>query len=250
MLKDNIKIAAQMINNSSNTWVLTGAGMSTESGIPDFRTPNSGLWEKIDPMEALSRNVLYNNPTKFYKTGYCILTQMSDFQPNEGHVVLAKLEEKGYINGIITQNIDNLHIRAGSKNVLEVHGNTRTGSCTDCNYKVELKYLTKKIQNNEIPPKCEQCGSSLRPDVVLFGDQLPKEFDKAWEIVNECELLIVIGSSLTVSPVNYLPQISPKVIIINLDKTHYDSYADIVIRGKAGTVLNKIFNSIQMENNL
>ncbi len=247
MYSDKIKMVSQMILSSRNTWVLTGAGMSTESGIPDFRSPSSGLWEKIDPMEALSSAVLYHNPKKFYKVGYSLLTSMSGFEPNEGHFVLAKLEKLGYINGVITQNIDNLHTRSGSKKVLEVHGNTRTGSCIGCGNKVELQVLTNKIESNEIPPRCERCGRILRPDVVLFGDQLPKEFNEAWEVVNDCQLLIVIGSSLTVTPVSYLPQMAPKVIIINLHSTPYDRYADIVIRGKSGIVLKKILNIIENE---
>lgn len=247
MYRDNIKLASEMIKNSNNTWVLTGAGMSTESGIPDFRSPNSGLWEKIDPMEALSSTVLYRDPKKFYKVGYSLLTGMMNFEPNQGHIALVRLEEMGYINGVITQNIDNLHTRAGSKKVLEVHGHIRTGSCIGCGNKVELQVLTKKVENNEIPPRCERCRRILRPDVVLFGDQLPEDFDKAWELVNDCELLIVIGSSLTVSPVNYLPQMAPKVIIINLHSTSYDPYADIVIRGKSGIVLDKILNILGNE---
>lgn len=247
MSRDTIQIACEMIKNSNNTWVLTGVGMSTESGIPDFRSSSSGLWEKIDPMEALSSAILYDEPHRFYEVGYGLLTGMSDFEPNQGHIILANLEKLGLIKGIITQNIDNLHIRAGSKKVLEVHGNTRSGSCISCGDQVDLKILTYKISNNEIPPKCKQCEGILRPDVVLFGDKLPEDFNEAWELVSDCELLIVIGSSLTVSPVNYLPQIASKVIIINLDSTPFDRYADIVIRGKSSSILNEIFNTIGNE---
>lgn len=149
--------------------VLTGAGISTESGIPDFRSPGTGLWENIDPMEALSTSVLYNNTEKFYKEGFNMLLNMTDAEPNRAHYALAEMERLGYIKGVITQNIDNLHYKAGSKYILEVHGNTREGSCIKCGTIVDLNILINKVNNKEIPPKCDKCGGILRPDVVFLG---------------------------------------------------------------------------------
>ncbi len=247
MIDKSVKEACEMIKKSNNTLVLTGAGISTESGIPDFRSPNTGLWEKIDPMEALSTSILLNRPEKFYKKGFKMLLSMSDAKPNKAHIALANMEEMGIIKAVITQNIDNLHQKAGSKYVLEVHGNTRTGSCMMCGKKVDLKILEQKNQNGEIPPKCNSCNGILRPDVVMFGDQLPEDFNTAWNIVNKCELLIVVGSSLTIAPVSYLPQMAPRVIIINLGETSFDRYADVVIKGKAGKVLTKILDELRKE---
>ncbi|WP_202711345.1 SIR2 family NAD-dependent protein deacylase [Sporosalibacterium faouarense] len=245
MIDNEIKAACKMINTSKDTLILTGAGISTESGIPDFRSPNTGLWEKIDPMEALSTSVLLNNPRKFYEEGFKLLTDMKDVKPNKGHIALAEMEEMGFIKGIITQNIDNLHQKAGSKIIYEVHGDTRSGRCTSCNNQVELNNLVEQVKREVIPPKCNRCGGILRPNVVMFGDQLPKDFNIAWDLVQNCELLIVVGSSLSVAPVSYLPQMASRLIIINLGSTPFDRQADIVIKERAGDALDKIVNELK-----
>lgn len=245
MTEDLIKKASDMIKKSSKTMVLTGAGISTESGIPDFRSPNTGLWENIDPMEALSTTVLYNNPKKFYEEGFKMLLDMTDAKPNDGHYALAEMERLGYIKGVITQNIDNLHNEADSKYILEVHGNTRKGSCMDCGNSVEIKVLTEKVNNEEIPPKCDKCGGTLRPDVVFFGDMLPEAFTIAWDEVNTSDLLIVVGSSLAVAPVNYLPQKAKNLILINKGSTFMDSFADLIIKGGAGETLKAILKELK-----
>lgn len=242
-----IKQASDMIKNSSKTMVLTGAGISTESGIPDFRSPGSGLWENVDPMEALSTTVLYNNPKKFYSEGYNILLGMTDAKPNTAHYVLAEMENQGYIKGVITQNIDNLHQKAGTKYLLEVHGNTREGSCTTCGKVVDINVLTEKVNNNQIPPKCNQCGGLLRPDVIFFGDMLPEDFNIALQEMEDCQLLIVIGSSLAVSPVNYLPSMAERLLIINEGRTAMDYRCDLKIEDKAGVVLEKILIELNKE---
>ena len=203
---NKIKTISELIKSSNKTMVLTGAGISTESGIPDFRSPGTGLWENIDPMEVLSTTVLYNNPERFYKEGFNILLDMMDAKPNKAHNILAEMESLNLIHGIITQNIDNLHQKAGSKYVLEVHGNTREGSCMDCGNTVSINELSHKVNSGEIPPKCNICGGILRPDVILFGDMLPEAFNIAYKEVETSDLLIVIGSSLMVAPVNYLFQ--------------------------------------------
>ena len=244
---DLIKRASHMIRKSSKTFVLTGAGISTESGIPDFRSPNTGLWENIDPMEALSTTVLYNYPKKFYSQGYKILLDMTDAKPNRAHYVLAEMERMGFISGIITQNIDNLHQKSGSQYVLEVHGNTREGSCINCGKKVDLDVLTEKVNNNEIPPRCDNCHGILRPDVIMFGDMLPEDFNIALEEVENSDLLIVIGSSLVVAPVNYLPQMAKKLIIINSDSTAMDFCADLIINESASAALEAMLYELKVE---
>jgi NAD-dependent deacetylase len=245
MYRELIKKVCQLIRNSKSTIVLTGAGMSTESGIPDFRSPKEGLWNKIDPMEALSTDVLYNNPKKFYNVGYKLLLGMKDAKPNHGHKALAEMEKMGFIECIITQNIDGLHQKAGSKNVLEIHGHIRTGSCVKCEKRVNLDVLTEKVENGEIPPKCDICQNILRPDVILFGDNLPEDFNIAWAKAKKCDLMIVIGSSLSVAPANYLPEMASKIVIINLEPTPLDNYSDIVVREKIGQVLTDIVNELK-----
>ncbi len=245
MTEHLIKEVSSMMKKSSKTMVLTGAGISTESGIPDFRSPDTGLWENIDPAEALSTKVLYNNPKKFYKQGFKMLLDMTDAEPNEGHYALVEMEKLGYIKGIITQNIDNLHQKAGSKYILEVHGNTRKGSCLKCGNTVKINVLTDKVNKGEVPPKCDKCGGTLRPDVVFFGDRLPKDFTIAWEEVSSSDLLIVVGSSLVVSPVNFLPQRAKHLILINKGTTPMDSSADLIIRGNAGETLQAILSELK-----
>lgn len=154
--------AARLIRQSKKTMVLTGAGISTESGIPDFRSPGTGLWENLDPMEVLSTRVLYNSPEEFYKVGFKILSSMRNAKPNEAHYILSEMEKDGIISGVITQNIDNLHQKAGSKNVFEVHGNTREGSCLRCGKKVSFEILEEKVNKKQIPPCCDDCNGVLR----------------------------------------------------------------------------------------
>jgi len=235
---------AHMITDSRMTVVLTGAGISTESGIPDFRSPGSGLWEKVDPLEALSTEVLYNNPKKFYKEGFKILTSMMDAKPNPAHVILARMENEGLIDSIVTQNIDNLHYEAGSRNIMEVHGNIRTGHCIVCKKTYKLSEIENIVEGGQLPPLCS-CGGMIRTDVVLFGDSLPDCFNTAWEKSSKCDLMIVIGSSLQVGPVNNLPGLAKRLAIINSGETMYDSKADILCNEKASKALNKIYRKVE-----
>ncbi|MEQ2129342.1 NAD-dependent protein deacylase [Caldanaerobacter subterraneus KAk] len=243
--KNLFKKAAELIKSSQKTMVLTGAGISTESGIPDFRSPGTGLWENMDPTEVLSTKVLFNSPEEFYRVGFKILSSMRNAEPNEAHYILSEMEKEGIIAGVITQNIDNLHQKAGSKKVYEVHGNTREGSCLRCGEKVSFELLEEKVAKEEIPPRCDRCGGMLRPDVVLFGDPMPHAFDLALKEVQESDLLIVIGSSLVVAPVNFLPGMVDRLIIINATETPYDYKADVVIREKASYALRNIWNLIK-----
>jgi NAD-dependent deacetylase len=233
-----------MFLESKSTVVLTGAGISTESGIPDFRSPGTGLWEKMDPMEALSTEVLYNNPKKFYNIGFKMLLSMRQASPNKAHYILADMEEMGLLDLIVTQNIDNLHQKAGSKKVYEVHGNTRTFSCDKCGKVYDIELIEKWVQEGEIPPICE-CKGIIRPDVVLFGDMLPQCFYDSVRAVENADLLVVIGSSLSVAPVNQLAAICRGLIIINIGETFYDYKADIVIREKISKGLEEIMDVIK-----
>ena len=239
--------AANIIRKSKNTIVLTGAGISTESGIPDFRSPDTGLWSKIDPMEALSTKILFENPRKFYNTGFKIISSMKDAKPNKAHEILARMEHKGIIQLIITQNIDNLHFRAGSKKVYEVHGNSRSYTCMSCNKSYDIRDIEKKVEKDEVPPKC-LCGGIIRPEVVMFGDMLPDCFYKGMTEVQNADLLIAIGTSLTVYPVSQLAEICKKLIIINFGSTAYDYRSDVVINDNISESLSKIYNILETDN--
>lgn len=165
-------------------------------------------------------------------------------KPNPAHYALADLEKEGYVTTIITQNIDGLHQRAGSQKVLEVHGHLRTAHCTRCYHTGPLSTLLKKVEEGEIPPLCEECGGMVRPDVVLFGDILPEDFHRAQEAVATSDLLLVVGSSLEVAPVNSLPLLARKLAIVNLTPTAYDHRAEVVVQDEAAPVLAEVAAAI------
>ena len=243
MSNENIKQTVNLIMNSNKIFALTGAGISTESGIPDFRSTD-GYYSKMDPMLALSKDTLLNNPKRFYKEGYVILEDLNNKEPNRGHFVLKELENMGYLSGIITQNIDNLHTKAGSKNVYEVHGHTRGVHCLECYKNYNFEFMKSQVETGKIPPRCE-CGGILRPDVILFGDMMPDTFVKASNELYTTDLLIVIGSSLTVSPVNYLPKYVKNLIIINNSSTPYDNVANFIFNDNASDVLESILEELK-----
>lgn len=244
--QEAIKQAAQLIKANNGFYALTGAGMSTESGIPDFRSPGTGLWEKIDPIATSSADVLYKNPKLFYEVGFTRFVTISGAEPNPGHYALAGLEDLGLMKGLVTQNIDGLHVRAGSKKVWEVHGHLRTGSCLGCKRRYPFTVLVQQVEQKSIPPLCEHCSGMLRPDVVLFGDQMPKLFFEARETLEkDCDLLLVAGSSLVVYPVADLPRLAKHLIIINLEPTAYDIEADVVIREKCGRALTELLDLLK-----
>ncbi|MDD4768812.1 MAG: NAD-dependent deacylase [Eubacteriales bacterium] len=236
---ENIKKLAQLLAESKDTMVLTGAGVSTESGIPDFRSPDTGLWSQMDPMELLSRSALSRNPANFWTRSEPIFREMSTAQPNLCHYALARLAEKGLIRGIVTQNIDSLHQLAGSKSVLEVHGHLRSAHCPGCGAHTDMLPLLDQVAKGDSPPRCS-CGGVFRPDVVLFGDPLPDAFHVAWQWARVCDLLLVVGSSLEVAPVCWLVPAASRLAIINMGETQCDDMAEVLIRGKAGEILTDL----------
>ncbi len=241
---EKIEQVAKMIVESKSTYALTGAGISTESGIPDFRGKD-GYYTKMDPTKALSRERMLYEPEIFYKEGYVMLKDLYEKKPNDGHKVLAKLESMGLLKGIATQNIDGLDRAAGSKNIYEVHGQTRTAHCLNCGSRVSFDVVVEKVDSGEIPPKCNSCGGTLRSDVVMFGDMMPEDFSRAANDIDGCDLLIVVGSSLVVSPVNYLPRYAKKFVIINGEPTHMDSMAEVVIHDRIGKTLVAILKKVE-----
>lgn len=234
----------EMITNANHLVAFTGAGISAESGIPTYRG-DDGVWNKYDPNKYANIDNFLKNPKyywSFFKdVRYPVLKKA---KPNKAHTALAKLEENGKLKAVITQNIDGLHQLAGSKCVLELHGNTRRISCLECKKSYALDEIFHQLKT-ELPPKCSNCKGTLKPEVVFFGESLPlATLDEAIKVSNECDLFLAIGSSLVVQPAASLPMMvkekGAKLIIINKDPTPMDSIADIVFHSSASDILDKI----------
>jgi NAD-dependent deacetylase len=238
-VSDGLETLTRLVAESRHAVVLTGAGVSTESGLPDFRS-DSGLWRDAGAMELLSRSTLRMDPRRFYTQGLELLETLTRAEPNLAHRALAALEAAGRVQTVITQNIDNLHHRAGSRRVLEVHGHLRTASCERCGEGRPFAELVMRVRRGEIPPLCSRCRGWLRPDVVLFEDGMPPAFGEAVREVERSDLLLVVGSSLQVAPVAYLPRLASRLAIVNLGPTPYDAQAAVVINARAGEVLGRL----------
>jgi NAD-dependent deacetylase len=264
---------AELIRGRQPCVVLTGAGISTESGIPDFRSP-TGLWAQYDPMEYATIGAFRRDPVKvweFYALRFDVLTRA---EPNAGHRGLAELERRGLVRTVITQNVDGLHTRAGSRDVIEVHGSIRTASCLACGTRVSFAEVLASLpvppdsrsagsgvsaptngfigvagqardSFEEAPqavPRCPECGEVLKPDVVMFGELLPTgAIERAEALADQAGLLLVVGSALEVYPVAGLPELTlaagGALAIVNRGPTGYDGRADVRIDGGAGETL-------------
>ena len=237
-MSDASRLAA-LIRDSQPCVVLTGAGVSTESGIPDFRSP-TGLWARFDPLEYGSIEAFRADPDKVWRFYAPRFAMLGEAQPNDAHRALARLEAAGLVRAVVTQNIDLLHSRAGSADVVEVHGSIRTSSCPRCGRRYELAEVVALLQ--EAPaPRCE-CGGTLKPDVVFFGELLPASaVDRAFALAREARLLLVVGSALEVHPVAGLPletlDAGGELAIVNLRPTALDRRATLRVEGHAGAVL-------------
>lgn len=237
--------AAALIRKAQFAVALTGAGSSTPSGIPDFRTNGSGLWARYLPMEVASLTAFRQYPERFFEWLRPLASHMLTAQPNASHIALAQLEKHNYLSTIITQNIDGLHQRAGSTNVLQVHGTLSTLTCIGCYQQVRADaYATAYIEEGIIP-RCEACGNYLKPDVVLFEEQLPAQtWLKARQAVDTCDLMIIAGTSLVVTPVAQLPERAKKngakIMIINKTPTYMDLQADVLFTGDVAEIIPAI----------
>ncbi len=238
----SLRQAADLLRKARYGVALTGAGLSTPSGIPDFRS-DEGLWRQVDPMEVASLWGFRTNPQAFYEWIRPLVRTIVEARPNPAHRALAEMERRGWIRVVITQNIDMLHQKAGSQHVLEVHGSISTMTCVDCGHReLSEAYLTPHALEGIDVPRCSQCGGVLKPDVVLFGENLPwAVWRAAEEAVEKADVLLVAGSSLEVYPVAELPyraaRRGAKVILVNLSPTPFDPYAHIVLRGDVAEVL-------------
>ena len=228
-----IRCAADILRSSKSAVVLSGAGISTASGIPDFRSTDGGLWEIYDPFEVASLASFRYNPERFFDWMHPLAMNMSVAQPNIAHYGLARLEQAGWIKTIITQNIDALHQRAGSHHVIEIHGSMQALTCVRCYTQYpSAQFLPDYLEKKQIP-YCPACGGVLKPNLVLFGEQLPSQaWLEAVQASKTCDAMIVIGSSLEVLPVAGLPMRAVEngahLILINRNPTYIDVRADVV----------------------
>jgi NAD-dependent protein deacetylase/lipoamidase len=238
-----VSALAALVRERQPCVVLTGAGISTESGIPDFRSP-TGIWAEYDPMEYATIAAFRRDPVKvweFYAHRFDVLTSA---EPNVGHLALAELERRGLVEAVVTQNIDGLHERAGSREVIEVHGSIRSASCLECGEVVPLERVVHSLRAAPAPP-CPGCGAVLKPDVVMFGELMPAAaIDRSFELARRAGLLLVVGSSLEVAPVGGLPNetlaAGGALAIVNRGPTPYDGPASIRIDGSAGETLSAL----------
>jgi len=241
-MNTSIEQAVTLIREANRIVAFSGAGVSTEAGIPDFRS-KGGLWENQELMELMSASGFRRDPAAFYRASLQTLPNIHRAKPTAAHRLVAELEAQGKLSAVVTQNIDGLHQAAGSQTVYEVHGNFRTGRCVNrlASFDVgEMAAFYDRIERGEIElPLCSKCQSPIKPDVVLFGDLLPFDvWDRAVAAVRNCDLMLTLGSSLIVYPAAELPKIAlthgAKLIIANRDRTDYDAMASVVVRGQLG----------------
>ncbi len=244
-----IKQAADLLRSSKYAIALTGAGISTPSGIPDFRTSNQGLWQQVDPFEVASLTAFKIRPERFYDWVRPLTEKILEAKPNPAHIAMAQLQKAGLLKEIITQNIDSLHQRAGSEIVHEVHGSLDTLTCGSCFTKYNgADFMDSFIHAHQIPT-CPQCNHILKPDVILMEEQLPIQiWQAATKAAKKCDLMLVAGSSLEVVPAANLPMTAlsngAQLIIINHTPTYVDERATVIINQDVAEALPLIANEL------
>jgi NAD-dependent deacetylase len=239
---------AELLAASSCTVALTGAGVSVPSGIPDFRTPETGLWANVDPMEVAHIDVFERDPERFWSYYRPRFHELGDKQPNGAHAALAELERRGLLEGVVTQNIDRLHRVAGSRNVVEVHGSIETSSCTRCAIAYEIEEVDALFDGRGVAV-CSTCGGGVKPDVVLFGELLSESaIVRARDLAERAELMLCVGSSLAVHPVAGLPRLTldcgGRLAIVTKGPTPYDEDAELKLDGEVDAELAALLEAL------
>jgi NAD-dependent deacetylase len=233
------ELAISLIRKSSRIVALSGAGISTEAGIPDFRGPG-GMWEDAELLEQLSASGFRRNPEGFYRASVTLFSTISRSEPTLAHRLLVHLEQMGKLDAVVTQNIDGLHHAAGSGKVYELHGTFRTGHCTKCSARFDMSEFYSGIELGQLRvPSCNKCEAVIKPDVVLFEDLLPEDaWQGAVEAAQNCDLMLVFGSSLVVYPAAEIPMIAlsngAPLVIVNLEPTAFDAMATVNVRTRLG----------------
>jgi NAD-dependent deacetylase len=244
---ESVDLAVELIKTSSSVIALTGAGISTDSGIPDFRSPG-GIWSKY-PVKFGDYDYFLNHPEHIFTLGKELLPVLLQAKPNRGHMAFKDLEDMGKLKAVITQNVDGLHQMAGSQKVIEIHGTYKTATCTGCSRTFTVDELLSLMQGL---PLCPECSSIIKPDVVMFGESLPREaFLEAKTLSEEADLMIVAGSRLEVYPASHLVLVTKghkgSIIIMNNTKTALDNVADVIIRGELSSCLPQIMEKLKKE---
>jgi len=241
--------AIRLIRASNRIAALSGAGISTEAGVPDFRGP-SGMWQDPGLMDRLSLTGFRQDPEGFYSTSMHLFSTISNAEPTSAHKMLVRLQELGKLETVVTQNIDGLHQKAGSKKVFEVHGTYRTGHCPECHDFFEMDPFYKEMESGRLKvPLCKKCHIPIKPDIVLFEELLPHAAWKgSMEAMESCDLLLVLGSSLVIYPVAQLPSTAlssgARLVIVNLQDTPYDDL-DLVVRDKLGNFAEAVLAALE-----
>jgi len=239
---------AELFRGSRCTVALTGAGVSVPSGIPDFRTPETGLWANVDPMEVAHIDVFERDPARFWSYYRPRFHSLGDKRPNAAHEALAELEQPGLLAGVITQNIDRLHRAAGSQNVVEVHGSIETSTCRGCDVSYGLEEVDALFDGDGVA-RCASCGGAVKPDVVLFGEMLPEAaMREAQALAARADLMLCVGSSLIVHPVAGLPGLTlsagGKLAIVTKGTTPYDGDAELKLEGEVDEELTGLLGAL------
>jgi NAD-dependent deacetylase len=240
---------AELLRDADCAVALTGAGVSVPSGIPDFRSPGSGLWENVDPMEVAHIDAWRRDPDRFWQFYGDRFCSLFDKQPNGAHLALAELERRGLVRAVITQNVDRLHRKAGSERVIEVHGSIDYSVCVDCRGKVSLEHVMEHLRASDGAPRCPTCATPLKPDVVLFGEMLPDQaMAEAQSLALEADLMVCVGSSLEVYPVAGLPAMTHggggRIALVTQGPTPYDSEAEVKLDGDVAVELRAVLAAL------
>ena len=252
-MEDELKQVAKWIVNSKKVVVFAGAGLSTESGIPDFRSPG-GVWDRYNPEDFYFQNFIASEASreKYWQMATEMYEPMKKAQPNLAHLAIAELERMDKLDCVITQNIDGLHFKAGNseEKVIQLHGTAIFVSCLSCKKRYNRDEIQERIKKGQKAPRCDDCGGLLKPATISFGQPMPeKETQEAYQRSSLCDLFIVIGSSLVVQPAASMPLLAKrngaKLVIINRDPTLYDDTSDIVIHSQAGPTLASILEHVK-----
>ena len=244
----SIERAAQLLSSARSGLALTGAGVSAESGIPTFRG-EGGLWTQYDPVKVASIDYFLKDPSAYWSVSKNRGRVALAARPNAGHFALAALEEAGHLAAVVTQNTDGLHIDAGSRRVIEIHGSSRAVQCLDCGSREPRSEVQARL-DVEMPPRCKVCGGTfLKPTVVLFGEPMPPlAVQEAYSLARAADVMLVVGSSLVVYPAADIPleavRAGAKLIVINAEPTPFDRLAEVVIHGRSGEILPEVVSRL------
>ena len=251
-LDESVSVAKQLVDRSANIVVLTGAGISTDSGLPDFRGPN-GIWTKNPEAEKASTLSNYVNEPSVRKANWALRAEgrlWANVAPNAGHVALLPLQQRGVLHTLVTQNVDELHQMSGidPRLVIEIHGTTRKAGCLSCDYRTEMEAMLERVRNGEEDPDCPVCGGIIKSSTISFGQQLiAEDLARAQMAADAADLLIAIGTTLTVNPIaSIVPRAvrnGSALVIINAEPTPFDAVADAVVRSSISEVLPRIVSS-------